>query len=356
MKATAKLASTLAALVGVARDKETTVEKVEAALIEAREQVSSANREHDAAELAYENGLLDESPAALAKLLDRRASAVIERDRAEALVKALENRLSEARAAESRAEREAVHRDAVTRADAIRARFADEYRHHAGAIRGLLRDLAEAEATRLAAHPLQAEFGHIAPVEDAIRGAQWEPEEIVDETTVALWCIDGRAEPLSAEQQRDVRARGDGNSDHGLLPYGDGGSLSPQAGFWECSRRRYRRITVREASASSTADSLLQAVHLPGLHHLAEHYVTSEKWRSPDTALAHLSRDRAADPVITRAVVERFELIPEPPADREAVVPFPKREPDPAPRTPSGREIRERHTPSKIMASDRLAG
>ncbi|GEO99508.1 hypothetical protein [Methylobacterium haplocladii] len=356
MKATAKLASTLAALVGVARAKETTVSKVEAALIEAREQVASANREHDAAERAYESGLLDESAAALAKLLDRKASAVIERDRAAALVKALENRLAEARAAESRAEREAVHRDAVAKADAIKARFADEYRHHAGAIRNLLRDLAEAETARLQANPLQQEFGRIEPVEDAIRGAQWEPEEIVSSEVVTLWCMDGRTEPLPADKQRDVRPRGNSELHRGLLPSTASGQCSPTAGQWECTQRQYRRVVVREASRSSTADSLLQAVHLPGLHHLAEHYVTSETWRSPDTALAHLSRERPADPVIARPVVERFELIPEPPAEREAVVPFPKREPDPAPRTPSARETRAQHTPSKIMAADRLAG
>ena len=114
-----KLARDLATLVGVAR-RETSVEKIEAALIEARQQIEVATGDREAAEAEYRDKLLDASQAELEKCLAAKSAATIRLDRAEALTAALTQRFGMARETETRAAREAIHRDAVEKCGAGR--------------------------------------------------------------------------------------------------------------------------------------------------------------------------------------------------------------------------------------------
>ena len=230
-------------------------------------------------------------------------AAKVKVDRAEALVAALTQRLAQARQDKERAARKAVHADAVAKCDAIRARLPEEYRHHALAIRGLLRDLAEAEVARKRANPLSDEFGPIESVEYGPRGLAGIPEEILEQTEVKLWAIDGRAEPLPAERQSKVHDRGDGK---GQLLDQSGG-----AGF-ACTRYRYKRIRYREAISSPyDTGSLLNRVNLPAFDAYGDAFVTAESFRSADTALDHLTRELTERPEHQRQVLERFEMVHE---------------------------------------------
>lgn len=297
-----KLAKDLAALVGIAR-KETDPEKIESALLDARSQNEVAVADRDAAEVAYRDGLLDASPAESERQLGSMLAAKVKVDRAEALVAALTQRLAQAREDRDRAARKAIHDDAVAKCEAIRARLPEEYRVHAMALRNLLRDLAEAEVARKRAEPLSEEFGPIESVEYGPRGFAGIPEEIIEQTEVKLWMIDGRAEPLPAERQGKVHNLGDGKGQ--LLDQNGGGGFS-------CSRHRFRRIRYREAVGSPyDTGSLLNRVNLPAFDAYGDAFATAESFRSAETALNYLSRELMERPEHERKVLERHELVSE---------------------------------------------
>lgn len=306
-----KLAKDLAALVGIAR-KETDPEKIEAALTDARGQVDTAIAERAAAEAAYRDSLLDATPAESERHLSEASAAKVKVDRAEALVAALAQRLTLAREEQDRAGRKAIHDDAAAKCAAIRDRLPEEYRHHAMALRTLLRDLAEAEVARDRAKDHFEEFGDIESPEYRPRGRGYQPEEIVERTPVDLWVIDGRVEPVSAEKQKDVRP--DGRRNKGYL--GSPGGGDP----WRCTLRRFERVRFREAVTEPyTVRSLLAQVHLPAFHITGEDFCTPEHTRGPLTALAHLSREVREKAEIERPVRERFELLSNPPEPEDKV-------------------------------------
>lgn len=294
-----KLAKDLAALVGIAR-KETDPEKIEAALTDARGQVETAVAEREAAEAAYRDGLLDASPAESERQLSAASVAKVKVDRAEALVAALAQRLTMARDEQDRARRKAIHDEARQKCEAIRDRLPEEYRHHAMALRTLLRNLAEAEVARERAKDHFEEFGQIPSPEDGPRGLYGFPEEIVDETEVELWTIIGRSQPLPADQQGRVRQdREAGRAYH----YSGGGSF-------ECSRLRYKRTRYRESIASPwNTRSILNQVNLPAFHAFGDDFVTAERIRGPMTTLEHLARERVDQHKHERPVLERLERV-----------------------------------------------
>lgn len=296
-----KLAKDLAALVGIAR-KETDPEKIEAALADARGQVETAVAEREAAEAAYRDGLLDASPTESEQHLATASAAKVKVDRAEALVAALAQRLTLARDEQDRARRKAVHDDAAAKCAAIRDRLPEEYRHHATALRTLLRDLAEAEVARERAAAHFEEFGPIPSPEYGPRGLGGVPEEIVAEDVVELWTIHGRTEPLSAEDQDKVRR----DRESGRAYHYRGGTS------WECQRYRYKRIRYREAVSSPwDGGSLLQHVNLPAFHAYADDFATAERHRGPLTTLEHLARERVDRHEHERPVRERLEMVTE---------------------------------------------
>lgn len=296
-----KLAKDLAALVGIAR-KETDPEKIEAALADARSQVETAIAEREAAEAAYRDGLLDASPAESERQLSEASAAKVKVDRAEALVAALAQRLTMARDELDRARRKAIHDEAAAKCAAIRDRLPAEYRHHATALRTLLRDLAEAEVARERAKDHFEEFGQIPSPEYGPRGLGGTPEEIVEEETVELWTINGRPQPLPPEHQKQVRQ----NPRTGAGEFYAPGSGTP----FTCTRYRYKRIRYREAVSSPwNAGSLLQHVNLPAFHAYADDFATAERNRGPLTTLEHLARERVDQHKHERPVLERLEMV-----------------------------------------------
>lgn len=199
-------------------------------------------------------------------------------------------------------------------ADALRGRVADvidpalswhvaripaEYRHHALAIRALLRDLAKAEVARERATPLLEEFGPIEGPELA-RDLSYHPEEIVERTEVTLWAINGRIQPLPEERQGEVRPIAGTNQGQ---VFTDGHPVL-------CVRQRFNRIRYREPIASpSNNGSLLRYVNLPAFYAYGGDFVTAERGRGPLTALEHLSRDLVERAVHERPVHQRWEPV-----------------------------------------------
>ncbi|MGU3449680.1 hypothetical protein [Methylobacterium sp. 391_Methyba4] len=307
---TAKPATDLVALARTGTD----LDALDAGLAEARGQIETATRDRDAAEASYRERILDASPAELEQIQATKARAVVDLDRAEALTAALTRRIASVRDDRERDARRAQHADAVAKCDAIRQRLPAEYRRHALALRGLLRDLAEAEVARELAESLQAEFGAIPPVEDELRRLVHVPEEIVSQEPITLWVIDGRAEPLPAEKQAEVQAGNRPNQ--GYLYTGDAGKVAGRGGQLNCTRRRFTRTRYRAAIATPwTAASLLNTVSLPAFDVHSEDFVTAEQFRSPHTVLAHLERDLPEPAELARPVLERFEMVADTPRD-----------------------------------------
>lgn len=315
---TAKPTTDLVALARTGTD----LDALDAGLAEARGQIEAATRDRDAAEASYREQILDASPAELEQIQATKARAVVDLDRAEALTAALTRRIASVRDDRERDARRAQHADAVAKCDAIRQRLPAEYRRHALALRGLLRDLAEAEVAREQAEPLQEEFGVILPVEDELRRLVHIPEEIVSQETVTLWVIDGRVEPLRQDQQKDVQAS-ERKAGKGYLYVGGTGSLDRTGSPFECTRRRFTRTRYRAAIATPwTAASLLNTVSLPAFDVHSEDFVTAEQFRSLHTVLAHLERDLPEPAELARPVLERFEMVDDTPRDTESKDPF----------------------------------
>ncbi|GEN00237.1 hypothetical protein MRA01_47760 [Methylobacterium radiotolerans] len=307
---TAKLATDLVALARTGTD----LDALDAGLAEARGQVETATRDRDAAEASYREQILDASPAELEQIQATKARAIVELDRAEALTAALTRRMASVRDDRERDARRAQHADAVAKCDAIRQRLPAEYRRHALALRGLLRDLAEAEVARELAEPLQADFGPIPPIENELRGLRSIPEQIIERTEVDLWAIDGRAEPMSADKQDDVQSKPGTNK--GVYYSKNAGSHVGTGHPLHCTRRRFLRIRYHEAVREPwNSGSLLRLVNLPAFYAFGDDFVTSEQVRSAATALDHLSRELVERPEDQRPVQERFELVTVPLGD-----------------------------------------
>lgn len=307
---TAKPATDLVALARTGTD----LDALDAGLAEARGQIEVATRDRDAAEASYREQILDASPAELEQIQAAKARAVVELDRAEALVAALTRRITSVRDDRERDARRAQHADAVAKCDAIRQRLPAEYHRHALALRGLLRDLAEAEVARELAEPLQEEFGAILPVEYELRRLAYVPEEIVSQEEVLLWAIDGRPEPLPAEKQVEVQPAGKLNE--GYIYSSDAGKAVGRGHPMNCTRRRFTRTRYRAAIAAPWhAASLLNTVSLPAFDVHSEDFVTAEQFRGVDTALAHLERDLPEPAELARPVLERFEMVADTPRD-----------------------------------------
>ncbi|MDO9426032.1 MAG: hypothetical protein Q7T93_04305 [Methylobacterium sp.] len=303
-----KLAADFKALVGIAR-KESSPVVIEAALADARAQVVTATAEREAAEAAYRDGLLDASPAESERHLAEKASATVRLDRSEHLVAALTQRLAMARNAEAHATRKAIHDDAVAKCEAIKARLPAEYRHHAGALRSLIRDLAEAEVARERAAKEAPDFPAISSPEDDVRGGNGVPEEIISQETVRLWVIDGRTDPMPKEAQGQVRHQPNAPG-RGYWTPPPGGSLATGGNGITCTLRTFTRTKYRPGVNGVALDRLYAYVSLPPLNHYGDAYCTPEPYRGADTALAHLSGELRPDPKIERWVTERFEMVP----------------------------------------------
>jgi len=317
---TPKIARALADLVGIAR-KETSPARIEAALADARTQVEAATRDREAAETAYRDGLLDAPEAELERQLAEKGAATVRLDRAEAVVAALVQRLAMAREAEARAARQVIHAAAVEKVEAIKARLPGEYRHHALAIRHLLRDLCEAEAAVARAATEAADFPAVTSPEVELRAPHGLTEEIVEQETILLWCMDGRVEPLPSDRQSQVRSSAE-HPDRGILymPSG-GGQFTPTTALSVgCTRRPYIRTRYREAMPDVRGHGLLiRTVSLPGFGIGEPAFVTNDPLRNHDGALVELASDLPSVE-LHRPILEKLEPQPAVPRTEAEVV------------------------------------
>lgn len=321
MKSPAKIVRDgLAALIGTAR-QETDLDKLVTALSEARRQIEAATRAREAAEASYRDGLLDADPSELERLQAVKARATIDLDRAEALSAALTNRIASVREAEARAARHAIHAAAVEKVEAIKARLPAEYRHHALAIRHLLRDLAEAETARERAMVEAGEFGSIPSPEADLRVLNGQPEEIVSIETVELWIVDGRTDPLPEERQGDVR-RSTEHPDRGMLYLpGNGHHTAPTTGVpLTCTLRTFTRTRYREAVSSYGRDLLCRTVALPAFGPGDVAIASADPLRDYSGALVELAGELPAAEPFVRPVKDRLELLPAVPRGESQVV------------------------------------
>ncbi|MCJ2056657.1 hypothetical protein MKL09_08825 [Methylobacterium sp. J-048] len=317
---TPKIARALADLVGIAR-KETSPARIETALADARAQVEAATRDREAAETAYRDGLLDAPEAELERQLAEKGAATVRLDRAEALVAALVQRLAMAREAEARAARQAIHEDATAQCDAIRARLATEYRHHAGSLRALLRDLAAAECARERAGREASDFSAIPSPEAELRVLHGLPEDVVSVETIELWVVDGRTDPVPADRQADVR-RYDERRDRGtlLLP-GTAHHAAPTSGVnLHCTLRSFTRTRYREAVGDFGRDLLCRTVALPAFGPDDVTITSADPLRDYSGALVELAGELPAAEPFVRPVKERLELLPAVPRAEAEVV------------------------------------
>ena len=300
-----KLAKDLAGLIGISR-KETNLDTLAGALEDACAQVEATTTAREAADAAYRDNILDASPAEMEKLQAAKGRAVVDLDRAEALVAALTNRIASVRTDQERAARQAIHADAVAKCDAIQARLPEEYRHHALAIRALLRDLAEAEVARQRAEEEAPEFAPIASPEAEVRGLYSVPEEVIERKVVELWAYHGNTEPLPDDVQRKVQQHG--KPEHGY--YTQPGHGVPR----DCRLRRFAAVRYREQIASPwSGDHLHRDVRLPGLHPFDDAFCDGRHRHHHTLALDELSADLKRYTPGERPVLTRVEVLPDPP-------------------------------------------
>ncbi|WP_267355250.1 MULTISPECIES: hypothetical protein [unclassified Methylobacterium] len=321
MKSPAKIVrDSLAVLVGAAR-QETSLDKLVSGLSEAHAQVEAATRDREAAEVAYRDGLLDASEAGLENLLREKGAATVRLDKAEALVAAFTNRIATVREAEARAARQAIHTDAVAKVEAIKARLPVEYRHHALAIRHLLRDLCEAEAAVARAATAAPDFPAIASPEAELRVLHGLPEEIVSSETVELWVVDGRTDPVPEQRQGDVRASAEHPGRGMLYLPGSAHHTAPTTGVpLTCTLRAFTHTRYREAVSPRDDGSLLRAVALPAFGLTDSAFVTASPYRDHNGALIELASDLPPPAPLGRPIREKLELLPAVPHAEAEVV------------------------------------
>lgn len=329
---------------------------IEAAITEAKVMIAEGERDEAAAGERYRSALLDDDADPEAHLAEQRA-AKVRRERGEAQVADLTIWLGDLRAGEARAAREAVHADAVVKCEAIKARLPVEYRSHALAIRGLLRDLAEAEAAIGRAATEAPDFPAIPSPEADLRTLYGLPEEIVERAEVRLFVVDGRTDPVPVERQGDVRRSPEHPHRGTFYLAGMAHPFAPTSGVaLTCTERSFTRTRYREPVEGFRQEALHRTVSLPGFGLNEPAFVTADPLRDYSGALVELSSD-LPPPVgrPDRPIHERLELIPEPPSTREAIVPNERREPE-RHHQPSATQIREANTPSRIAAAERQAG
>lgn len=190
------------------------------------------------------------------------AAATAELADAERIEAALVRRFEAERAgAEARAREEAYEKAAAGAHEA--GRLMKRYEKAAREVRAVLRQMTVLNVAVEAANAALPHGASALPApEIAARAIPALPREEVRAGDVDLWCRRGSLEPLPATLQAEVQRSADGS---GFLPMSGGGAH--KGGTSEhLVRRRFRRTEYLVAvPARRPAESLLEAVHLPGV-------------------------------------------------------------------------------------------
>lgn len=245
----------LAPLIALATKAKATSAEIETALETAWQAVAEAKAAHDQADADYTRGLLDLDEAGLQRVLDVRSAATIRRDRAAALVEALEDRFSEVQGDEAEQRRVAAYAAARTKGATAEKLIAERYPEIGRQLRSLLREIAEAEAAIGAVNAdLPKNAAPLASPEIAVRARPVLPRKIVSETEVDLWCYKSEGWPIPAEFQSRIKAGADGNG------YGTHNGTTGYV------RRRFLRREFLPQQQGDDPTRLASDVELPAMH------------------------------------------------------------------------------------------
>lgn len=206
-----------------------------------------------AADTAYQAGLVDETPAALRKILDSKAEAAIRGDQARAKIAALEPKLASTLDAEAEARRWDTYAAAQALAEAARTRLFNEYEAACEPIRELLRVVTVADvAVARANADLPTGADEIAYAE-AGRSLSGQPGEVLSQTEVQHWAYSNGGEPIL-----DAPRKPFGTFREGLVFLHED-DIVPSA------KRTFVRTERLPAIPGITVPSLIASVALPGL-------------------------------------------------------------------------------------------
>ncbi len=245
-------------LLGLAQKSGLSSQELETALADARSAVGVAEQELTKADAAYRAGLLEATEPALQKILDQKQAATVQRDRAKALVEALETKLATVRGEEAQAQKTAVYDAARAKLDAAAKRLRDEYAKHATAIATIIRECAEADAAVSQANAdLPADGDPLLIVEALVRDQPALPRKVIKEKTVSLWTYVSTGHILSSDLQAQVRSTG---NDTGVL-HNEGVTHSTS----QVIRRKYRQVEFLGETSANAAERLATSVRLPGV-------------------------------------------------------------------------------------------
>lgn len=262
------------ALIAIATKASLTASELHSTLTNARDEVEAAQADHDRAEHTYKAGLLQLDETTLAKTVQGKQAALIRRDRARALVEALEDRLTEFDAGEAEAKRRAAYADAKSKAGAAVKAIRGEYPRAARLIRTVLRQIAEAEVAIAAVNgDLPAGGEALTSPEDMVRSELPKQKVVLSETDVMLWCQEGTWLPVPDQYQSQISAGPDGR---GVRRHGDESGYGPGASYGYV-RRAFRRVEYLPSTLPVWADKLASKITLPGFHHYDENF-WHESW------------------------------------------------------------------------------
>lgn len=241
------------------------------ALEKAKGELEAAESAVVAADEKYQGSLLSEDAAALRRLADAKADAVITVDICRAKIAKLERQHAEALEAEAADQRQRKYDDAKAASEAAEKRLRREYPRAALQIRELL---AEVAAASLAVQASNADRPEGAPAlhdPDHSRSQHQQYREVISEDIVEMWATIDSASPIRDEYQRTVLAHEKGrrgmmrdrsDSDERPLLYG---TAQTEHGPLEVVRKRFRRAKVLPDQSGYRTGPLACEVVLPPL-------------------------------------------------------------------------------------------
>lgn len=256
---------TIKALIGISQKGDATTAEIATALASACAEIDGAERARAEAARAYQDGLLSLDEAALAALVADQQAAAIRRDRATALVAALEEKLATAHAQDAEAERHTRYKAAVKAANEA-ARALKTYPALAAPLIALMRQVAEAEVlVNTANADLPEGAVAVESPEIRVRGLPPVPrKEVGTEIESDRWYYVGGwwdGEPVETQYQGACKPN---------LPLSRSGTLRRRTDNhgtmdFAVAKRRRQRTNFIPRQAAFVPDSLASGIRLPGL-------------------------------------------------------------------------------------------
>jgi hypothetical protein len=255
-----------------------TVTDLTAKLEQARQTAVVAAAAVEAAEAAYQAGLLTEAPTALRRLAEGKTDAGIRVDQAAAIIVSLEAKLAAAIGSETEARRREQYDSASALAETARKQLFADYPAAAEKIRAVLRAIAAADiAVEAANQDLPEGAAPIAKPENS-RALPNFPQEMISEERVELWSGAGDTRPIPPEFQHTAQTNGRDTT------------AQTGSGRIEVVKRTFDRTEYLPALFGRHSPALASAIELPGLSFGEGPYWTPAS--DPAAVLAQLDKPR----------------------------------------------------------------